>query len=258
MIQFSKYHGAGNDFIIVDDRAGEFDTGDQKFIERLCHRRFGIGADGLMLLRSLEDCDFEMIYFNSDGRTSSMCGNGGRCITSFAHRLNLADKEVEFKAIDGMHRARILTPESISLEMNDVHGIETIGEGVFLNTGSPHVVLKVEDLEKLDLITEAHKIRYSERFRDGGVNVNFIELIDNSIQIRTYERGVEAETLACGTGVTAAAIACSFWEMISSNEVEVKAVGGDLSVRFEKTKTSFTNIWKTGPVEHVFDGEYNE
>lgn len=259
-IPFYKYQGAGNDFVIIDNRNAEYSSLTQAQIEFLCNRKFGIGADGLMLLESSETTHFKMVYFNSDGRESSMCGNGGRCITAFAHALNVFETQCEFEAIDGLHKAIQLSENQVKLEMINVPEVEQISnEAYFLNTGSPHYVVNNCDLKALNIITEAHKIRYNNRFKAEGTNVNFIsgEPNTNQLQIRTYERGVENETLACGTGVTAAAIAFSLYNKTvqpGKNEYEIQAEGGDLRVEFQYENQQFTNIWLSGPATFVFKG----
>jgi len=221
----------------------------------LCDRHFGIGADGLMLLQLLDGYDFKMIYYNSDGNFSSMCGNGGRCIVQFAKSLGVIDNHAHFLAVDGPHLGDVMPDGSVALKMIDVNSIEVIDDdSLLLDTGSPHYVKKVKDIESLDLISEGRKIRYNDRFKNDGVNVNFVEEKDGALLIRTYERGVENETLACGTGVTAAAVAMVYWGR-RSRSIDVKAVGGDLNVRLEKAQGSFQNIWKTGAATFVFKGE---
>lgn len=255
-MEFSKYHGAGNDFVIIDDREASFDLNDQALIAHLCDRHFGIGADGLMLLRKHNRHDFEMVYFNADGAPSSMCGNGGRCLVAFAHRLGVIGDQTTFLAVDGVHHAEVLSAERIKLAMNDVEEIlKPDDEGLLIDTGSPHYLLRRAGIEKLDVFHEGRRIRNREEFRADGVNVNFLERKGNQVFIRTYERGVENETLACGTGVTAAALAMAYWEQMDS-PVHLRAVGGDLTVSFERTSHGFKHIWKAGPVKHVFDGTY--
>lgn len=256
MISFTKYHGAGNDFILIDDREKKFDEHDSELIREMCDRHFGIGADGLMLLRNHDDFDFEMLYFNSDGNTSSMCGNGGRCIVQFAHDLNLIDSDTVFIAIDGAHKASIVAESTVSLEMNDVTSIANDGEAMVLDTGSPHYVREVQDLQGIDLIQLARDVRYSDTYNQEGINVNLIQVEENKVKIRTYERGVEDETLACGTGVTAAALVAAERNNLKS-PIRVEAVGGSLEVRFERNQDGgFRNIWKTGPTKRVFEGTY--
>ena len=254
LMEFYKYEGAGNDFIIIDDRTHSFPKTDFQFVKQLCDRHFGIGGDGLMLLQLEEDYDFKMVYYNSDGNFSSMCGNGGRCIVQFAHVLGLIGNNCKFVAVDGPHKAKVISSGLISLQMIDVEFIEKINDtSVLMDTGSPHFVKMVDDLYQMDLISEGRRIRYNDRFNDEGVNVNFVQMINDELHIRTYERGVEDETLACGTGVTAAALAMAFWGNPNAT-IEIKAVGGDLNVVFEKYKSGFRNIWKTGPATFVFKG----
>ncbi len=254
-ISFQKFQGCGNDFIIVDNRKGEIKLSSQQ-VEILCDRHFGIGADGLMLLETAPDYDFKMVYYNSDGNVSSLCGNGSRCITRFAQNLGIITGKAHFLASDGGHHSEINGNE-IALQMADVTKIEDKGDYLFLNTGSPHVVKWVKNLETYDVFTEGRKIRQSEPYKStGGTNVNFIEQTDSGIFIRTYERGVENETLACGTGVTAAAlVAAQFNKSSSANSCKVQALGGNLSVDFTNTNNSFSNIWLKGPAEFVFEGE---
>lgn len=255
-IDFVKYQGAGNDFIIIDDYESDKDSSVLTVdnINRLCDRRFGIGADGLMILKNHADYDFEMVYYNSDGRVSSMCGNGGRCIVDMAYRKGIIDgSSCSFLAVDGPHKAKV-NKDVIELEMTDVSHIECKKTNeFFLDTGSPHYVVVVSDL-KMDLVTEAHKIRYNPTYREEGTNVNFIKPITGGIEIRTYERGVEAETLACGTGVTAAALAYTREFEPEATRLEVIAQGGNLSVRFDKKGDGWTNIWLIGPAQRVFEG----
>ncbi len=256
VIEFHKYHGAGNDFILIDDRERTFPAESFDLVARMCDRHFGIGADGLMLLRNAQGADFEMIYYNSDGQFSSMCGNGGRCITRFAAELGIIENKALFTAVDGPHHATVNADGSISLEMIDVLTVEALDDGaLLLDTGSPHYVVLTERLDDRDMQTEGRSIRNNERFKAEGVNVNLVEWKDDCLYIRTYERGVEDETLACGTGVTAAAIAAQFWGLTES-PVKVKAVGGDLSVTFNVETTGYSSIWKTGPTAFVFKGTF--
>ena len=256
-IKFYKYQGTGNDFILIDNRKKEIQLNAEQ-VKFLCDRKFGIGADGLMLLELEPGVDFKMVYFNSDGHESSMCGNGGRCITAFAKRIGLINESAKFLAIDGMHESKI-GEEIISLKMNDVKNIEKGDQFYFLNTGSPHYVKFVYDVKNFNVYEEGKKIRNSQRFVAEGTNVNFIEKIDNSVFVRTYERGVEAETLSCGTGVTAAAlIAAMSGHANGKNNCSVSTLGGNLNVKFEKVlESNFYNIWLEGPAEFVFEGEIN-
>ncbi len=253
-IRFYKYQGAGNDFILIDNRDGQVKLNTEQ-VAFLCNRRFGIGADGLMLLELVEDADFKMVYFNSDGNESTMCGNGGRCIAAFAHKLGAAGKQMTFEAIDGLHFAVIKDNNIVALQMQDVTAIE-FGEGYdILNTGSPHYITWVNDTATVDVFGEGRSIRNREQFQPKGINVNFVNRKGNGLDIRTYERGVEDETFACGTGVTAAAIA-SVGRQTGVFHVPVAAKGGDLSVSFEKTSdTTAENIILTGDAKFVFEGE---
>jgi diaminopimelate epimerase len=253
---FYKYEGTGNDFILFDDRENLFDTNNVKLIAHLCDRRFGIGADGLMLLRSKQGYDFEMVYFNSDGNPSSMCGNGGRCISRFALDIGAVKKnEVSFMAIDGAHTA-IIGPETVKLKMNDVHEIENGADFFYLSTGSPHYVKFTSNVPEMDVVVEGKKIRNSARFIKEGTNVNFVAQDNGAIFVRTYERGVEDETLSCGTGVTASALAAALKGISSSAEkCAVHTRGGNLSVHFKKEGDHFTNVWLEGPATFVFKGE---
>ncbi len=255
-ISFFKYHGAGNDFIIIDNRDLSFPyKNEHQMIEKLCDRRFGIGADGLILLENKEGYDFEMVYYNADGHLGSMCGNGGRCVVAFAHHIKIIDKTCEFLATDGPHKAEVVNPEWIRLQIKEVRDVEKGDDYYFLDTGSPHYVAFVDQLEGLDIVTEGRKIRYNDRFKAEGTNVNFIEKQADGIKIATYERGVENETLACGTGVTAAAIAYYIQEGVqSSGPISVQAKGGELSVEFESSNGHFKEVWLNGPAELVFKG----
>lgn len=254
-LTFYKYHGTGNDFIIIDNRSHAYSFTPEQ-INLLCKRRFGIGADGLMLLELEPGFDFKMVYFNSDGNQSSMCGNGGRCITAFAKHMGLITDSCKFLAIDGPHEAINLPNGQVSLKMSDVKEIEVNNDHYFLNTGSPHYVTTVSDIEHYDVVTEGKKIRFNERFKEEGTNVNFIEKKGEGIFVRTYERGVEDETFSCGTGVTAAALVAGLAGMLSSkNNCVVKTLGGDLEVKFEKVlDTNFYNIWLQGPAVLVYKG----
>ncbi len=255
-LDFFKYHGTGNDFIIIDNRNLKFDRADTALVAKLCNRRFGIGADGLMLLQSQIGFDFEMVYYNSDGNESTMCGNGGRCIVEFARTLNLVKDTAHFIAIDGEHEAFIKN-DFISLKMNDVNEVELNSDHSFLNTGSPHYVAFVEDIDSYNVFEQGKKIRYNDRFKTEGTNVNFVQKKQNTLFVRTYERGVEDETYSCGTGVTAAALIASIKNVATANDYcDIKTLGGNLKVRFTKqTNNSFKYIWLEGPAAFVFKGE---
>lgn len=258
-MEFCKYHGAGNDFILIDSRAGSF-TSDSGYIAHLCHRRFGIGADGLMLLEMDADADFYMRYFNADGSEGTMCGNGGRCIAAFARRLGVVTDKVRFNSSDGMHLASIDYHDSTSvvkLKMCDVNGVQEEDGYYFINTGSPHYVRFIDRLADFDVVGEGKKIRHSPLFAPKGTNVNFVEKRGSELLIGTFERGVEDETLACGTGATAAAIAASIHFTDDSRaSYQLKAKGGDLKVSFEKVLNGvYRNIWLEGPATFVFKGQ---
>lgn len=254
-IRFSKYEGAGNDFILIDDRT-ETVQPETELFNRLCNRRFGIGADGIMLVRDHPEYDFEMLYFNADGREGSMCGNGGRCIAKFARDLGIIGTETRFIAVDGPHHAKI-TPDQVSLEMTDVDQIELSGSDFILDTGSPHFVRLVSGLQDYSVVSEGRAIRNSDRFREKGINVNFVQPFADRFSVRTYERGVEDETFACGTGVTAVALAMAVKEQLyGDQEITLQAKGGTLSVRFTRTgESSFSNIYLNGPATFVYQGE---
>ncbi|MBS1637027.1 MAG: diaminopimelate epimerase [Bacteroidetes bacterium] len=255
ILQFYKYQGTGNDFVLIDNRDMKLSLSVEQ-IRLLCDRRFGIGADGLMLLELEPGVDFKMVYFNSDGNESSMCGNGGRCITALAARLGLIGKEAKFLAVDGLHEAKIEN-DIVSLKMNDVRTIETGSDFYFLDTGSPHYVKFVEGVAHTDVFSEGSKIRNNERFKETGTNVNFIEKLDDVLFVRTYERGVEDETLSCGTGVTASALVAAARGLATGkNNCRVKTPGGELNVKFDKVlENTFYNIWLEGPATFVFKGE---
>lgn len=256
MITFYKYQGTGNDFIMIDNRDKKFDS-DLSGIKKLCDRRFGIGADGLILLENVKDYDFSMVYFNSDGNESSMCGNGGRCITAFAAFLGVIKNNAKFIAIDGSHEAEIFENGIVSLKMKDVSAIEKSGNDFILDTGSPHFVRFVDKVSDVDVFAEGRKIRRSERFAAKGINVNFVELKNGILNVRTYERGVEDETLSCGTGVTASALAMASAGLVNGKEeCSIAVPGGSLKVKYKlQNKNSFTDVWLEGPAEFVFKGE---
>ncbi|MFH4965866.1 diaminopimelate epimerase [Gaetbulibacter sp. M235] len=251
---FYKYQGTGNDFVMIDNRQETFDKSDTKHIAFLCDRRFGIGADGLILLENHKDFDFKMVYYNADGNESSMCGNGGRCLVAFAKQLGIINDKATFEAIDGLHHAEI---ESgiVKLQMQDVTTIEKHPKHVFLNTGSPHHVQFEEQIESFDIKNLGAKIRYGSPYNEAGSNVNFVKKIsETTFAVRTYERGVEDETLSCGTGVTAVALAMNYLGETSKNLVTLQTQGGDLNVSFEKDGNSYKNVWLIGPAKFVYKG----
>lgn len=256
IIKFHKYQGTGNDFVILDNRKKEYSTLTASHIRHMCDRRFGIGADGLMMLNEKQGYDFEMKYFNADGRESSMCGNGGRCLVKFAYELGIHKNTYRFIAIDGPHEAEIDTDETVSVKMQDVNHVSKFHGDFILNTGSPHYVKMVTDVMNTDVFKKGRDIRYSKEFEQEGINVNFVEQQpdEDKILVRSYERGVEDETWSCGTGVTAAALICYHNEN-GFNEVEVKTLGGTLTVEFDRMDDNhYNNIWLSGPAEKVFDG----
>lgn len=255
--QFYKYQGTGNDFVMIDDRNGAFEQENQVLIEKLCDRRFGIGADGLILLQKAEGYDFRMVYFNADGREGSMCGNGGRCIVRFAADLGVIGSETTFIAVDGPHYARVGS-EVIELQMADLSEFETLDSGHFMDTGSPHHVEFVEDgLHGQDVVSKGGDIRHSAKYAPDGTNVNFIQKLgDNEFFVRTFERGVEDETFACGTGVTACAISAVLRGAATADKIDVKVLGGRLSVALDQNGDQFTNVFLIGPAVKVFEGAY--
>lgn len=250
-MEFYKYQGTGNDFVMIDNRDLSFPK-EQRLIEQICNRRFGVGGDGLILLEKDENMDFKMVYYNSDGNESTMCGNGGRCIVAFAHFLNIFQQKTIFTAVDGLHEAEI-NQDVVKLKMIDVENINTDGDCFVLNTGSPHFVKYVERVEVYNVYQNGYDIRNSANYKKEGINVNFVEQIrDNEIFVRTYERGVEAETLSCGTGVTASAI--TFMKDRNISSVVVKTLGGNLKVYAENREGILRNVWLEGPAKQVFKG----
>lgn len=256
-IHFYKFQGNGNDFIILDNRGNYIDLNATQ-IQKLCNRRFGIGADGLMLVVVSAMYDFEMVYYNSDGNISSMCGNGGRCIAAFARLHGIVGDEMIFEAWDGLHKAviesEIVAGESwdVSLQLADVLDVDKNDDYYFLDTGSPHYVEFVDKAAEINVEIEGKKTRESERFAPGGTNVNFVEISPERIFVRTFERGVEEETLSCGTGVTAAAIA-AFLET-GQKGIPIHTTGGDFTVSFTQNGDKFTDVWLRGPAKLVFEG----
>ncbi len=254
-LHFFKYQGTGNDFVLLDNRQKSIQL-QSEHIQRLCNRHFGIGADGLMLLENETGYDFKMVYYNSDGNESSMCGNGGRCITAFANHLGLISNPTKFLAIDGAHEATI-TNQHVALKMQDVKMVEVGADFFYLNTGSPHYVKLVEDLKHYPVEKEGRAIRYNHRFAQEGTNVNFIEKNGDNLLVRTYERGVEGETLSCGTGVTAAALVAALTGIANSkHHCQIETLGGLLTVKFNKVLDhTFYNIWLEGAATLVFEGD---
>jgi diaminopimelate epimerase len=256
-INFSKYQGAGNDFILIDNRKIGFNHHRPEVISELCDRRFGIGGDGLMLLQEKEGYDFEMIYYNADGKPSSMCGNGGRCIVAFAKALGVISSETHFLAVDGAHYAKVTEEGNwVGLQMINVSMIASDDNAFVLNTGSPHYVTCKSNLSDLNVFEEGRQIRYNETYSAEGINVNFVEDHGDRYFVRTYERGVEDETYACGTGVTAVALAMAKQKnQRGLINTPVKVLGGNLNIRFNFDGEHFTNIFLEGPAKFVFKGQ---
>ena len=254
-LEFYKYQGTGNDFVMIDNRSNIFPKENTQLVAHLCDRRFGIGADGLILLDSDTDTDFRMVYYNSDGNLSSMCGNGGRCLVAFAKKLNVIQDETTFIATDGLHYATVAADGIVSLQMIDVTEIKNTAEYSFLNTGSPHHVQLVEDLEHYNVKENGAAIRYGALYGQQGSNINFVKKIDDTtFSLRTYERGVEDETLACGTGATAVAIAMNATGQTDLNAINLNVEGGKLAVSFDKKDGKYTKVFLKGPAEFVFKG----
>ncbi|MDB4061556.1 diaminopimelate epimerase [Vicingaceae bacterium] len=252
-LKFYKYQGTGNDFIMIDGRkeSVKFSTNE---ILSLCDRRFGIGADGLIILKEEEGVDFLMDYYNADG-TQSFCGNGSRCAQAFAQKLGIIQTDSRFKAIDGIHEGKI-EGSSFATKIGNVSQIEKVDSDYFIHTGSPHYIKYVKNVEQVDVANEGRAIRNSEPFVKEGTNVNFVSVGQDYLKVRTYERGVEGETLSCGTGVTAVAI--SFLHQMNSTQSAVNIVskGGNLRVELTRKDTNlFEDIWLVGPAKHVFSGE---
>ena len=255
-INFYKYHGTGNDFIMIDDRENVLNLSITQ-VRTLCDRHFGIGADGLIRILNKNGFDFEMVYYNSDGNLGSMCGNGGRCAAAFVQHLGMIETEASFSAFDGPHFASIisLSPMIVKLKMNDVSGISKDGDSFVINTGSPHYITFVNSVEKIDIVKMGSEIRNSEKYVNEGINVNFVEIENGGLKIRTYERGVEGETLSCGTGVTASVLAAVNSGLITNKDAcIVSTPGGKLKVHFNTLSNGFDQIWLEGPAEAVFSG----
>ncbi len=252
-VKFYKYQGTGNDFIMIDNRALGLNK-ERTLIEKLCNRHMGIGADGLIYLQERKGYDFEMVYFNSDGNESTMCGNGGRCLIRFAQQLGVINQKCFFLAIDGGHEGELLPDGRISLKMKDVDSVERFNNDYVLNTGSPHYVKITTNVATLPIVEAAREIRYSERFKQEGINVNFVEPKPGEIFVRSYERGVEDETLSCGTGVVASALVYALQQTEATDYVKVNAIGGNLEVKFKRSGDGFKEVYLIGPAEKVFEG----
>jgi diaminopimelate epimerase len=262
VLSFAKYEGAGNDFIVIDARAFEYEP-TVEFVSSLCDRHFGIGADGVILLGlGRGKAEFDMRYYNADGREATMCGNGGRCIALFAHHLGIGGRKKMFSGPDGVHCAKIVRADDlrgiVELQMTEVGNVVQGDDYLLLDTGSPHYVRFVDSVDDVDVVGQGRAIRGDRRYGEGGVNVNFVEITgDGTFRLRTYERGVENETLACGTGATAAAIATQVARQPDVHKFDISAQGGNLSVSFtDSGEGSFTDIWLKGPARRVFSGKF--
>ena len=256
--QFEKYQGAGNDFIIIDDRKENFPDQDHRLIQNLCDRHFGIGADGLILLRDSAGSDFRMLYFNSCGHSGSLCGNGSRCLFAFAKKHQMVGKEGTFETSEGIHKGSITSDDLICIDMGDVLEIEKRGADIFMDTGSPHHIAFVDEVSTIDVKAQGAAIRYGAPYFKSGSNANFVKKVNqNEFNIRTYERGVEDETLACGTGAVAAAIAGHFSGQTSLNTLMINALGGRLQVSFTPDSGQYKNIQLIGPANYIFSGNLN-
>ena len=254
IIEFYKYHGTGNDFVLIDNRSLFFDKNNLELISKICSRHTGVGADGLILLENDNHYDFKMIYFNSDGKQTSMCGNGGRCVISFAKKLNIINDNVTFLAIDGLHEG-IINEDIIKIKMIKVSNIDEAHNGCLLDTGSPHFVKFCSSVNNINVFDSGRELRNNKEISEDGVNVNFTEIIDNtSIKVRTYERGVENETLSCGTGVIASVLSAHSKGLVDSNRIKISTLGGELFVSFD-FKNVYDNIWLEGPAIEVFKGQ---
>ena len=252
-IPFNKYHGTGNEFIIIDNREGIINPLDSSFVNKICNRRLGIGADGLILVCNHKKYDYEMIYYNADGFEGSMCGNGGRCAAAFALKHGIAGNSQEFLSSDGPHKAKV-DGDIILLQMKDVPAPELVNNYYFIDTGSPHYIIPVPDVSKVNVNEKGKSLRWSDHFAPGGTNVNFVEYSDDGIKVRTFERGVEAETLSCGTGVTASAVSSRWGKSRGKQLVQVSTNGGELIVEFYICDDKVKDISLKGPAHFVFSG----
>jgi diaminopimelate epimerase len=254
-IQFYKYQGTGNDFIMIDGESQSVNFTDQQ-IQSLCDRRFGIGADGVIILRKQQDLDFDMDYFNADG-SKSFCGNGSRCAQAFALFLGWISNESTFNAIDGIHQGKRIGDNFATL-MGDVKEVEKIEMDYFIHTGSPHYIRYVKDVDSLNVVEEGRLIRNSEKYREEGTNVNFVCEENGYLKVRTYERGVEGETYSCGTGVTAVAISFLNKSRRNLKEVSLLTRGGELKIVLNKINgDTYNNIWLVGPAKQVYKGSFS-
>jgi diaminopimelate epimerase len=254
IVSFEKYQGTGNDFVMLDNRNGHFDELTIETIQYLCNRKFGIGADGLIWVKHHPTLDFEMRYFNADG-SRSFCGNGARCAVKFAQSLNMFSTECRFLAIDGEHYA-FESNNQIHLQMADVDNINQLNDAWILDTGSPHYVEFCNTLGAKNIVEYGKEIRYSPQFKEKGINVNLVAEMAEGISMETYERGVEDETLSCGTGATAAAIVFAQKKaLIGEFKISVQVKGGQLAVSGRVQDNRFTDLFLIGPATKVFHGE---
>ena len=253
-ISFSKYQSTGNDFVLIDNRESSFPAENTRLIQRFCDRKFGVGADGLILLEKSLIADFKMRYYNADGNPGSFCGNGSRAAVGFARSLGIIGNTANFEAYDGLHEA-VIKDNLIQIKMADVQNGRELLNGIFIDTGSPHYTEFVENLDKVDVVNDGRTVRNADVFKPDGSNINYVEKVgQGKISVRTYERGVEDETLSCGTGATAAAIAAAIAGL--GNNIAISTLGGDLKVWFEQNEDGYQNIWLEGPTEKVFSGEF--
>jgi diaminopimelate epimerase len=253
-LKFDKYQGTGNDFVIIDNRNTHFDKNNIELVRHLCDRKFGIGSDGLILIENHAEWDFNMVFFNPDG-SQSFCGNGSRCAVAFVKELGLISDFAKFNSTDGYHEASINSRGLVKLKMHNVSDIEVSESHHYMDTGSPHYNCFEKNVDAIDIVTLGREIRYNERFNKIGTNVNFIEQLSEGIKVRTYERGVEDETLSCGTGVTACALSTALVSKAPSGEIKVSTKGGNLSVSFIQIESGFEDVWLIGPTKFVFNGE---
>ena len=261
-IDFFKYEGTGNDFVIIDNRGLTFQKKNKTLIQNICDRKKGVGADGLILLENHDELDFSMIYFNADGSESGFCGNGSRCITHLSNNLNIINDNAKFNAIDGIHESKI-TNGRISVKMNDVLKSEIFKyddkySTTFVDTGSPHLIRIYENIDSIDIVKEARELKLIYSEYTNGLNINFCQISDSKIKLRTYERGVEDETLSCGTGAVASAVFLKDSDLVSNDKIEILMKGGLLCVELNKEKNLFSDIWLSGEVNMVFKGGYNK
>ena len=257
-LKFDKYQGAGNDFIILNNYDGFFSKLSEHQFREMCDRHRGIGADGVILLEPSNSVDFEMKYFNSDGKLSSLCGNGARCVVLYAYKNKIINGKTKFSATDGTHEAWLTSSDKVKIQIKEIKKILKHKESFVINTGSPHYLKIMDNISDLNVKKEGSAIRYSKDFIPEGINVNFIQIKNNSnFLIRTYERGVEDETLACGTGAVAAAIVMHNIGKTSGNtNIEIETLGGSLNVNFDFENSVYKNIFLEGPVKYVFSGTY--